>query len=80
MDGIVSSDLVQNFKLLIPVMVCVVIAILIRRTDGNIIVGFSTLPEEKKRELREKGYVEKNSNDTGDDSPIISEFCVELCD
>ncbi len=59
MDFIVSSDLVQKFRLLIPVMVCVVIAILIRRTDGDIIAGFRILPGEKKRELREKGYVKK---------------------
>lgn len=43
----------------LPVFICLIILFLINRTDGNIIAGFVCMSEEKKAELRKKGYLVK---------------------
>lgn len=42
-----------------PVFICLIIFFFIDRTNGNIIAGFECMSEEKKLELRKKGFIVK---------------------
>ena len=51
--------IVKIVVLLIPIILCLFSLYMIDKTNGNIIAGFNTMEEEKKKELIRKGYLFK---------------------
>ena len=51
--------IVKIVVLLIPIILCLFSLYMIDKTNGNIIAGFNTMEEEKKKELIRKGYLSK---------------------
>ncbi|MBS4872071.1 MAG: DUF3784 domain-containing protein [Peptoniphilus sp. oral taxon 375] len=51
--------IVKIVVLLIPIILCLFSLYMIGKTNGNIIAGFNTMEEEKKKELIRKGYLSK---------------------
>ena len=51
--------IVKIVVLLIPIILCLFSLYMIDKTNGNIIAGFNTMKEEKKKELIRKGYLSK---------------------
>ena len=51
--------IVKIVVLLIPIILCLFSLYMIDKTNGNIIAGFNTMEEEKKKELIRKGYMSK---------------------
>ena len=53
------QDTMAKIILILPVLLCLITVFGIKKTDGRIIAGFNALSEAKKKELKDKGYIDK---------------------
>lgn len=54
-----QTSLFGKLTIILPGLICIVIAFIIKKSDGRIIAGFNALSPEKQKELRNKNYVQK---------------------